>query len=75
MVAIKISGPGLVVNKPVAVIFQALEAAGYLVELKEYDGQYQYVSKEDWPAKELENTERQKGMEIKLDVNALPWGG
>jgi hypothetical protein len=74
MVSIKIVGPGLVVNRPAAVIYDALIKAGYEVELKEFDGQHQYVAKEDWPQKELEHTQ-QKGMKIQLDVDACPWGG
>jgi hypothetical protein len=75
MVTVKIVGPGLVVNKPAAIIYKALTEAGYKVNLEEFDGQHQYVPKEEWPDKELIDTERQKGMEIKMDVDALPWGG
>lgn len=75
MVSIKISGPGLVVNRPAAVIYKALTEAGYKVDLEEFDGQHQYVSKEEWPDKEVNDNNRQRGMEITVNVNPLPWGG
>ena len=75
MITVKIIGPGLVVNKPAALIFKTLTEAGYKVNLEEFSGQHQYVSKEEWPDKELINTEKQKGMTIRVDVDPLPWGG
>ena len=75
MVTVKIVGPGLIVNKPAAIIYKALIEAGYKIDLEEFAGQYQYIPKEDWPDKELIDTESEKGCEIKMDVKPLPWGG
>lgn len=74
MVTIKITGPGLVVNTPTAVIFKALTDAGYEVDLETFDGQHQYVKPEEWPDKQLSDS-RQTGMEVKIRVDPQPWGG
>jgi hypothetical protein len=75
MVTIKIVGPGLIVNKPTAFIYKVLTEAGYKVDLEEFAGQHQYAPKDQWPTNELIDTVPYKGLEIKIDVNPLPWGG
>jgi hypothetical protein len=71
---VEITGPGLVVNHPVAVIYKALTDAGYKVNIQEFAGQHQYCPAEEWPAWELDK-HTIDGQEIILNVNPLPWGG
>lgn len=81
MMTIKLTGPGLVVNTPTAIIYKALKEAGFIIHLDEFDGQYQYSIKEDWPDNQLEAFELVKLTypnhihEIRLEVDAQPWGG
>lgn len=69
---ISVVGPGLAVNGPVAVIYEALVNAGYKVDLSEFPGQFQYDSKEGWP-----NTANKTPItgKIEMRVEAMPWGG
>lgn len=76
-VEIKITGPGLVVNTPVAVIVNALQNAGYNVNLPEFAGQFQYVSKDGYPSNELNELDSDilQGSKININVQPMPWGG
>jgi hypothetical protein len=87
-VTIKISGPGLVVNGPAAVIFKALTDAGFEVELPEFLGQHQFMPKEGWPDNEVTHLARPvppitlgDGRVLsckrtaKIEVDPQPWGG
>lgn len=75
---IKIIGPGLVVNLPAAIIYDALTRAGYKVEIEEFDGQFRDETDQDrhrWPYSELVDLNRRAiGSTIKLDVDPQPWG-
>lgn len=64
---VKITGPGLVVNKPVAIITKALIDAGYGVDINKFDGQNDDM--EGIVAKS------QSKKTIKIEVDPLPWGG
>lgn len=75
MVTITVTGLGLVINKPTAVLFKALTDAGYNVVLEDFDGLHQYVPKENWPDQELVDMDVQQGMQIKICGKPQPWGG
>lgn len=74
---LKIIGPGLVVNHATAVVYDALKRAGYDVDLREFDGQYQYLDKEHWPDNQLQETRNDAGtpIHINMSVSPEPWGG
>jgi hypothetical protein len=60
------------VNHPAAVIYDALVKAGYNVALEEFDGQFQYKDKSDWPRNELEPKKLVKNFNIEFEVEACP---
>lgn len=73
---IKISGPGLVVNGPAAIIYKALAEAGYDVQMEEFDGQFDGErDKDTWLESELFDLKsRTKDWFVKIDVHPQPWG-
>lgn len=75
---ITISGPGLIVNLPTALIYKALQRANYHVELPDFDGQNKLESVDSWVDElTLHNitNNHDKGAKINLIVKPLPWGG
>lgn len=71
--AIRITGPGLVVNGPARVVLAALRKAGFKVECEDWAGLDQWTGTDE----ELDAhvARHAPSMTIKVEVNPLPWGG
>lgn len=78
-IEIKITGPGLVVNAPAAIIQEALENYGYTVKLSDFDGKDQGEPAETWPTQTLVmahlHANDRHNVEARIEVKPLPWGG
>lgn len=77
MISIKITGPGLVVNTPTAIIYKALKEAGYNITIPEFDGQFQYIDKDDYPDNQISclSPKNNRNIGLTIEVDPQPWGG
>ncbi len=74
-IQIKITGPGIVVNRVVEIVQQALIGNGGDVKLTDFPGQYFLCEdeKDSRLEKELGSLDI-SDLKIKIDVEAQPWG-